>query len=307
MSGLNKILSTLPPSGMIVDKASSVNNGVAGPQQGQSAPSTSPAGDIFEKGQWWKNRSRASAAEDSSGDWREKTARRAYGAQSAMGVENRNGAAAAEESKGLAGEKPSAEQDGAAAQQSKENAPSGEGLTREEQQAVSKLRMRDAEVRSHEQAHLAAAGGYARGGASFQFERGPDGKKYAVGGEVPIDVAPESEPDQTIRKMNIVRAAALAPANPSPQDRRIASSAAFSIGVAQRDLAEIRQEEAEAKREEMAQRSESAADERAGSSDSSAVGGVQPGKEGGSQALRRYGEPSIANGGVQRQSISHTV
>ena len=47
----------------------------------------------------------------------------------------------------------------------------------------------DREERQHEQAHLSAAGGHARGGPSYQYETGPDGKRYAVGGEVSIGEA----------------------------------------------------------------------------------------------------------------------
>ncbi len=40
------------------------------------------------------------------------------------------------------------------------------------------LQARDHEVRAHEQAHLGAAGQYARGGANFTYQHGPDGKSY---------------------------------------------------------------------------------------------------------------------------------
>ena len=41
-------------------------------------------------------------------------------------------------------------------------------LSEEEQQQVEELAKRDLEVRQHEQAHLAAAGGHARGGPSYE-------------------------------------------------------------------------------------------------------------------------------------------
>lgn len=91
---------------------------------------------------------------------------------------------------------------------------------------VAKLEARDAEVRAHEAAHMAAGGGIA-GGASFDYEIGPNGKAYAVGGEVPIDISPESDPKATQAKMQKVRAAALAPASPSPQDIKVAATASM--------------------------------------------------------------------------------
>jgi len=91
---------------------------------------------------------------------------------------------------------------------------------------VEELKNRDREVRSHEAAHLAAAGQYAKGGPKFDYQRGPDGKNYAVGGEVSIDTSPvPNNPEATIRKARQIRAAAHAPAEPSSQDRQVAAQA----------------------------------------------------------------------------------
>ncbi len=116
----------------------------------------------------------------------------------------------------------------------------------QERQVVAKLQARDSEVRAHEAAHLAAAGGIASGGASFTYQRGPDGKMYAVGGEVPISISGGSSPQETIKQMRQVAAAALAPADPSPQDYAVASSARSEE---MRALAELRKEQAEAQKE----------------------------------------------------------
>jgi hypothetical protein len=97
-------------------------------------------------------------------------------------------------------------------------------LTPEQEQLLHALKARDAEVRRHEQAHAAAAGPYG-GAARFKYQRGPDGRSYAVGGEVSIDVSPESSPRATVRKMAIVIRAAQAPAEPSAQDRSVANQA----------------------------------------------------------------------------------
>ncbi len=121
----------------------------------------------------------------------------------------------------------------------------------EEQAETAKLKKRDAEVRAHELAHIAAAGGLARGGATFSFQRGPDGKQYAIGGEVNIDTSRVSgNPQATIRKAQQIRAAALAPANPSAQDRAVAASASALAAEAQR---EIQKEEEEAQTPESEQ------------------------------------------------------
>jgi len=88
------------------------------------------------------------------------------------------------------------------------------------------MSQRDREVRQHELAHMAAAGRYG-GAATFHYERGPDGKRYAVSGEVPIDLTPvKGDPKATLRKMQQIRRAALSPADPSPRDRQVAAQAA---------------------------------------------------------------------------------
>lgn len=97
-------------------------------------------------------------------------------------------------------------------------------LSPQAEQQVRKLEQTDQKVRTHEQAHQ-AAGGPNAGGASFTYQRGPDGKNYAVAGEVPIDISRETTPDATISKMETVKAAALAPADPSSQDRAVAQQA----------------------------------------------------------------------------------
>ena len=108
-----------------------------------------------------------------------------------------------------------------------------------EQKQINELQQRDIEVRSHELAH-AAVGGAFTGTPSYKFEVGPDGKKYAVSGEVSVDLSRvEGNPRATIAKMQKVHAAALAPANPSVQDTRIAAAAAKVIIQAQSELSSI--------------------------------------------------------------------
>ena len=65
-----------------------------------------------------------------------------------------------------------------------------------------------------------------QGGASYQYQSGPDGNMYAVGGEVGIDTSPAGSPEATIQKMQQIQRAALAPAQPSGTDRAVAAQAA---------------------------------------------------------------------------------
>jgi len=111
-----------------------------------------------------------------------------------------------------------------------------EKLNGQEIQQLQELKQRDTEVRTHEMAHVTAAGQYARGGASFTYQKGPDGVSYAVGGEVDIDMAKERTPEATMAKMQTIKRAALAPASPSPADRSIAAQASFIESQARQEL-----------------------------------------------------------------------
>ncbi len=123
----------------------------------------------------------------------------------------------------------------------------GEPLAKEELALLAELKQADAAVRAHEQAHLAAAGGLATSGASFSYQRGPDGHNYAVAGEVQIDTSKGATPEKTLAKMARVRAAALAPVDPSPQDRKVAAAASSSMSEARQ---EINLEKLEARKEQ---------------------------------------------------------
>ena len=104
----------------------------------------------------------------------------------------------------------------------------------------------------HEMAHLSAAGSLARGGMQLSYQIGPDGKPYAVGGSVQIDTSKGSTPEETLAKAAQIQAAATAPANPSPQDLKVAADA-------RRMAEEARQEIADRQRDSMAQPVEVAA------------------------------------------------
>ncbi|MBR9871602.1 MAG: hypothetical protein GYB26_10720 [Gammaproteobacteria bacterium] len=125
---------------------------------------------------------------------------------------------------------------GSSSENPRQETENPQGLTESELKELSELKARDREVRAHEAAHQAVGGQHA-GAISYSYERGPDGAQYAVGGEVPIDVSPVAgDPQATIEKMRVVRAAAMAPAQPSSQDRAVAAQAMQTMLQAQVEL-----------------------------------------------------------------------
>jgi len=113
-------------------------------------------------------------------------------------------------------------------------------LTDDEKRAITELQARDTEVRAHEAAHQAAGGGLT-GGASYTYQKGPDGRMYAIGGEVSIATKGGSTPQEAIANARQVQAAAMAPANPSGQDYAVATSAKVMEMKAQQELAKEQQ------------------------------------------------------------------
>jgi hypothetical protein len=93
------------------------------------------------------------------------------------------------------------------------------------QAQVAQLKSIEEKVKAHEAAHK-AAGGAITGAVSYSYTQGPDGRSYITGGEVPISVSPGKTPQETINRMEQVVRAALAPSDPSPQDRAVAAQAA---------------------------------------------------------------------------------
>lgn len=114
----------------------------------------------------------------------------------------------------------------------------GEELSDEEKRQVNELASIDTKVHEHENAHLAAAGGLAQGGADYTYTEGPDGKLYATGGEVSIDTSSTGDAQKDVQKAQQIQAAAMAPADPSPQDYRVAADAAIMQMEAQMKVSE---------------------------------------------------------------------
>lgn len=126
---------------------------------------------------------------------------------------------------------------------SQPTSPNGVPLSEQEIQEVEELSQRDDEVRAHEQAH-AAIGGNLAGQPNLEYQQGPDGKRYAVSGEVQIDISVvDGDPEETMQKMRQVYSAAMAPMEPSGADLRIAADAMRKYNEARQELTDERMDE----------------------------------------------------------------
>ena len=132
-------------------------------------------------------------------------------------------------------------QDAQSEQQSRQQTQQQQQQEQQDAKEIEQLKARDQEVRTHEQAHAATGGQYA-GSPQYEYTTGPDNKRYITGGEVSIDVSEAKSPEETLRKMEQVRAAALAPAEPSSQDLKVAAEASQKAVEARTDIAEENRE-----------------------------------------------------------------
>jgi hypothetical protein len=136
-----------------------------------------------------------------------------------------------------------------------------DGLTQQQRDVVTELAQRDREVHTHEAAHQAAGGGLV-GAASYTYQEGPDGRSYAIGGECPIQIPASDNPSEMIDIAQRVRAAALAPANPSGQDLAVANAAVQMEAQARQALAQQVAQQAQAPQAKQAARPEQQAQAR---------------------------------------------
>lgn len=127
------------------------------------------------------------------------------------------------------GEQTSGEQTGAGTNQE---------LTPQEQQQLAELKQTDAQVKAHEHAHKSTAAGLTTSGPNYEYETGPDGKKYAVAGDVNVSYQKSSDPEVNLKNAQQLKAAALAPADPSSQDRKVAMQADREIAQARQEIME---------------------------------------------------------------------
>ncbi|WP_291953279.1 putative metalloprotease CJM1_0395 family protein [Campylobacter sp.] len=125
----------------------------------------------------------------------------------------------------------------------------GKDLNQEEIRQVRELEKIDREVRAHEAAHQAAGGALA-GAASFGYTKGPDDKMYAIEGEVPIRMQKGNTPEETIANAMQVISAAMAPADPSPQDYKVAANAMQMQNDARMEQIKLKAEKSKKENEE---------------------------------------------------------
>lgn len=153
----------------------------------------------------------------------------------------------------LSGQQPEKPQPQAAGQpDAKKDSKPGEKTTAEGksledpqiQQQISRLRQIEEKVKAHEAAHKAVGGNLASS-ASYSYTQGPDGRSYITGGEVQIDMSSGQTPEETIARMQQVIRAALAPSDPSGQDRAVAAQAANQMSQAQQQKAQLASPNAE--------------------------------------------------------------
>lgn len=125
-------------------------------------------------------------------------------------------------------------------EETQEDSKLNKKLTPDEERLVLDLQSRDAEVKAHESAHQ--SGGASTGAATYTYQQGPDGKMYAIGGEVSVSFQTGSTPQETIANAQAVIASATAPSDPSGQDMAVASSAMVMMMKAKQQISQEVQE-----------------------------------------------------------------
>ena len=116
-------------------------------------------------------------------------------------------------------------------------------LTASQEALIAQLQATDTAVKAHERAHIAAGGGVILSGATYFYQEAPDKRLYAIGGEVSIDTSEGNTPSETISKMQLVRAAALAPSDPSSTDYQVAATASMLQMQARLEESRLKQAE----------------------------------------------------------------
>lgn len=141
-------------------------------------------------------------------------------------------------------------------------------LTPDQLDKVKRLKQQEEKVMRRVNSRLAAGGDICEK-PTFQYEIGPDGKRYKTAGEVKIDISPCKTPEETIAKMQRVKKAAMACGEPTKEDRAIYEEA---DRIAQMAQAQLNQERARQSAEERKKREEEIA-ERHGDANKTRKGG----------------------------------
>ncbi|NLC24766.1 MAG: hypothetical protein GX776_09940, partial [Oxalobacter sp.] len=181
------------------------------------------------------------------------------------GQTKKSEAAAADE----AGQAKDAEKTGTDKTGDAEKAPADDPSIKNE---ISQLKQREQEVIAHEAAHKAVGGQYASA-ATYTYTTGPDGQRYIDGGEVSIRTPSTNDPEEALRMAELVKRAALAPANPSSQDLSVAAGVTQKATTARAEISKLAREEAAEKRTAaQAEKSEKAEETRFGKTGATSSG-----------------------------------
>jgi len=106
------------------------------------------------------------------------------------------------------------------------------------ERVLEKFKSRDAEVKSHEQVH--ASIGQTTTPISYNYQQGPDGKMYAVGGSVRLDTSMPDDPKAAAFKLDMLQRAASGPSGMSGSDANIASQANLNKILLQLEEEEVK-------------------------------------------------------------------
>lgn len=91
---------------------------------------------------------------------------------------------------------------------------------------LEKFKKSDSNIKAHEQSH--AAGANTTSPIKYSYQTGPDGKLYAVGGEVRLDTSIPKDPNEASFKLSKLQSAASVSDGMSSADSNIAIQASLN-------------------------------------------------------------------------------
>ena len=94
------------------------------------------------------------------------------------------------------------------------------------QRVLNKFKNKDSEVKTHEQTH--ASGATATSAINYNYQVGPDGKLYAIGGSVRFDTSIPKDPQSAKVKMDQLQNASSSVSSLSGADASIAQTASLN-------------------------------------------------------------------------------
>lgn len=94
------------------------------------------------------------------------------------------------------------------------------------ERVLDKFKSKDSEVKAHEQAH--ATNSSSNSTVKYNYQMGPDGRLYAVGGEIRLDTSIPKDPTRALSKLDELIRASSAPSELSQADMQISRSASLN-------------------------------------------------------------------------------